>query len=134
MPMRRHFVEFMSPGTFVCEVTTRPIEAWDVEQAVAMAADIVERYNATPFGFRFITRERGLEDLDSRITSRSGMYYLEGRIDRVADIEARARDDERILLLNMKANGWDEVFVNTKGMPWTVPLHPGDTILKVVEA
>ena len=118
MPMRRHFVEFMSPGTFVCEVTTKPIEAWDVEQAVAMAADIVERYNATPFGFRFITRERGLEDLDSRITSRSGMYYLEGRI----------------LLLNMKANGWDEVFVNTKGFRWTVPLHPGDVILKVVEA
>ncbi len=134
MPMKRHFVEFMSPGTFVCEVTTRPIETWDVEVAVKMAEDIVERYNATPFGFRFITRERGMEDLDSHITSRSGMYYLEGRIDRVADIEARARDDERTLLLNMKVNGWDEVFVNTKGYQWVVPLHPGDTILKVVEA
>jgi hypothetical protein len=51
-----HFVTFLSPGTFVAEDTTRPIESWDVKQAMKMADDIHERHGAT--------RSRGPEDRD----------------------------------------------------------------------
>ena len=63
--MKKHFVTFYSPGTFVAEQTTKPIDSWDVELAVSMSGEIKERYGALPYGFQFSTRERGENDLDS---------------------------------------------------------------------
>ena len=34
--MKKHFVTFLSPGTFVSETTTKPIASWSVEKAKAM--------------------------------------------------------------------------------------------------
>ena len=56
--MKRHFVTFYSPGTMVAEQSTQEIESWDPDTAKAMMADICERYDAHPYGFRFTTRER----------------------------------------------------------------------------
>lgn len=76
--MRKHFVTFYSPGTFVAEETELPIDAWDIDKAVKMAHKIVERYEARPYGFRFSTRVRGPNDLDSHREKTSGLY-LAGR-------------------------------------------------------
>jgi hypothetical protein len=76
--MEKHFVEFLSPGTFFAEITTVPIESWDTKKAQELAHGISERHSATPYGFRFITRSRGQDDLDSKVTARSGMYFLGG--------------------------------------------------------
>jgi len=65
--VQKHFVTFYSPGTFVSEESSLPIDAWDVDKAKEMAHDVVERYGATPYGFRFTTRSRGDADLDSKI-------------------------------------------------------------------
>ena len=54
--MQRHFVTFYSPGTIVAETTTREIDSWNVDDAVAMSRFIQERYGARPYGFRFSTR------------------------------------------------------------------------------
>lgn len=127
--MEKHFVQFLSPGTFVSEMTEKPVDSWDVDAAVLMAADISERYDAKPYGFRFTTRSRGIDDLDSKQIARSGIYYLGGKIETLAEIEARNDPDERILLSNMRANGYDRIVVNTNSWRFTAGLNDGDVVL-----
>lgn len=130
--MKKHFVEFFSPGTFVSEVDVKPIEKWDAGIAVKMASKITQRYGARPYGFRFITRERGPKDLDSSVSKRSGLYYLGGRIETLAQVEARNDPKEKILLSNMKANGYEKIVINENSYRSTFPLNKGDVILPVV--
>ena len=127
--MKKHFVEFLSPGTFVAESTTLPIDSWDIEKAIKMARKVKERYGATPYGFRFITRERGKNDLDSKVTATSGTYYLGGKVETVAEVEKRTDPNETILLSNMKANGWEKIITNCNSWKWTQPLKKGDIVL-----
>ena len=129
--MKQDFVEFLSPGTFVNEVTVRPIDSWDVHEAIEMARSIKERYNARPFGFRFFTRERGPEDLDSHVTEKSNIYYLGGKIETIEDVRKRNDPKERILLDNMEANGFDRIIINENSWRWTAPLEEGDVVLQV---
>ena len=129
MSMQRHYVEFLSPGTFVAEMTSRPIAAWDVGAAKAMAAEIVERHSARPYGFRFTTRARGDADMDSRQIAQSGVYYLGGVIETLAQVEARNDPKEEILRSNMRINGWDRIVTNTNSWKWTQPLRDGDVVL-----
>ena len=127
--MQKHFVTFFSPGTFVAEETENPIDSWDVATAVAMSKAVKERYNATPYGFQFITRERKDDELDSKVTKRSGMYYLGGKVETVEDVAKRADPKESILLSNMRGNGWDRIVTNDNSWRWTQPLEKGDTVL-----
>jgi hypothetical protein len=127
--VQQHFVTFFSPGTFVAEMSTKPIEAWDTDAAVAMAHEITERHGATPYGFRFITRGRSDAELDSKEIARSPMYYLGGRVETLAEVEARNDPGERILLSNMRGNGYDRIIVNDNSWRWTQPLNPEDVVL-----
>lgn len=79
--MEKHFVTFYSPGIFVSEETTKPVDAWGVDTAVEMAHAIEERYGARPYGFRFSTRARNDDELGSRVVRRSGLYWLGGKVD-----------------------------------------------------
>lgn len=127
--MEKHFVTFYSPGTFVAETTEKPIDSWDVKEAQRMAKSITERYGATPYAFQFTTRGRGPDDLDSKVTKRSGMHYMHGKVETLAEIEARNDPSEAILRSNMRGNGWDRVVTNTKGYRWTQPLGKDDVVL-----
>lgn len=128
--MQKHFVTFYSPGTFVSEESTKEIASWDVPAAQAMAGDVEERYGAKPYGFRFSTRTRGPDDLDSKVTNTSPMYYLPHcKVETLAEIEARNDPKERILLLNMRGNGYDRIVVTTEGWRWTQPLSANDVVL-----
>lgn len=129
-----HFVTFYSPGTFVAETTTKPIANWDVSAATAMAADITERYGARPYGFRFTTRSRGPDDLDSKEASSSNFYYIGCRRMTLEEIESRADPRDAILLNNMRCNGWKEVVTTKSGWVWTQPLYPGDVVLENPDA
>jgi hypothetical protein len=128
----KHFVTFYSPGTFVAEQTELEIESWDVNAAVRMARGIVERYNAKPYGFSFSTRSRRPEDLDSEVTARSGIYYLGGKVETLAQVKARATEKDRILVSNMEGNGWGSIVTNDNSWRWVQPLRDGDTVLDVV--
>jgi hypothetical protein len=132
--MEAYFVTFYSPGTFVAETTTKPVESWDVDAAVKMAADIKERYNATPYGFRFTTKGRGPDDLDSKEIARSPFYWLGGKVETLEEIEARDNPKERILRSNMRGNGWKRVITTTEGWKWTQPLDDGDVLLPALHA
>ena len=102
--MEKHFVTFYSPGTFVAEESTKPIDSWDVKAAMKMARKVKERYNALPYGFRFTTRSRKADELDSKVTATSCLYWLGGKIETLAEVKARATEKDRILVSNMEGN------------------------------
>lgn len=132
--VEQHFVVFCSPGTLFAEQTTKPIDSWNVDKAVKMAHEIVERYNSRPYGFQFTTRARADDELDSHEIKRSGTYYLGGQILTIEDVEARGDPDDRILLSNMRGNGYDRIIVNTNSWKWTQPFRDEDVLLDVVFA
>lgn len=127
--MQKHFVQFLSPGTFVSEVSEREIPEWNVDLAQAMAINITERYNAKPYGFRFITRSRSETDLDSTITDHSGIYYLGGTIYTKEEILAGTDPKEEILRSNVRSNNIARVVVNTNSWKVTMPLRDEDVVL-----
>ena len=127
--MKQHFVTFYSPGTFFSEQTEKPIDSWDVDAAVQMAKGVKERYGATPYGFRFSTRSRGPDDLDSKVTKQSAMYYIGGKVETLEEIAARNDPKESILLSNMRCNKWKRVWTSTTGWKVTQPLERGDTVI-----
>jgi len=128
--MKKHFVTFYSPGTFVSEQTMESIDSWDVEKAVEMSKHIWERHNAKPYGFRFTTRERKDDELDSIQIETSGTYFLGGRIITLAEIEAENDPANTILISNMRCNGWDKVIENTNSWKITLPFTEKDILLE----
>jgi hypothetical protein len=129
--VKKHFVTFYSPGSFMAETTTEPIESWHVGKAVEMAKGVVERYNAKPYGFQFSTRERGDDELDSRVTKRSAMYYLGGTILTLQEVKDRKDPKDGILISNMECNGWERVIENCNSWKVVQPLKSEDVILDV---
>ena len=129
----KHFVIFYSPGSFVSETTTKSIDRWDVDKAVEMSAEIKERHGATPYGFCFTTRSNNGDELDSKQTARSHMYYLGGKIRTIQEIEDANLPDEGTLRSNMRGNGWDRVITNNNSWTITLPLCPDDVVLAIDE-
>lgn len=127
--MKQHFVTFLSPGTFVHEDTTKPIDSWVAAKAMEMAHDIQERYAATPFAFYFTTRSREENELDSKQTAKSHRYFLGGKVETLTEVKARATDSDRILISNMECNRWDRIITNTNSWKVTQPLEPEDVVL-----
>jgi hypothetical protein len=125
----KHFVEFYSPGTFVHEVSAKDIDSWDVEKACEMAKSIKERHGATPFGFRFITRTRSDEDLDSKVSDKSHMYYLGGTVLTLQDVIDRNDPKDSILISNMRGNGYARIIENTNSWRTVQPLNAEDVVL-----
>ena len=128
--MKKHFVIFYSPGSFTSETTQKQIDSWDVEKAKKMARNIKERHGATPYGFSFVTRERGDSDLDSKITKRSPTYYLGGKVETYEMVLLRNDPKEETLRWNMKHNNIDRVFINTNSWKTTMPLQKDDVVLE----
>lgn len=127
--MQKHFVDFYSPGTFVCETSRCEIESWDTQSAMDMARGVSERYGATPFGFRFVTMARTDEELNSKEVKRSGMYHLGGTKVTLSEVKHRNDPDDRILILNMEGNNIPAVIVNTNSWKSTQPFNHGDMLL-----
>lgn len=126
--MKKRFVTFYSPGTFVAEQTTKCVASWNIEKAVALLSGIEERYGARPYGFQFYTMKRGLRDFEPKETERSPMYYVNCRVQTLEDIEAEGRPAS-MLAQNMRTNGWDQVVTTKEGWSWSQPLREGDIVL-----
>ena len=129
--MINHFVTFLSPGTLFSEERITRIKSWNVDKAIEQARTIVERHESTPYAFFFTTRSRGMDDLDSKEIERSGLYFLGGSVFTLAQIKARKGDD-RILIRNMKRNGWSSVVENCNSWKVTQALRDGDKVLDFV--
>ena len=145
--MRKHYVTFYSPGTFVSESSTLSIEDWDTAKAVEMAKNIQERHGAKPYGFRFETRLNHADVQDAegvwlkvqeKTVKSSGTYFLGGKLETFDDVVARNSDKENILRSNMEGNGMWIVCINTNSYRSTMPFEENDRIVDekgvVVEA
>lgn len=126
--MIKHFVTFFSPGTLVAETTELEIEDWYQGVAMEMAHDVVERHGATPYAFQFSTRERSDDELDSKVTRKSGLYFLGGKIQSLEQVKADP-DSTPTLISNMESNGYRRVVTNTNSYKWTQPLGDDDVVL-----
>lgn len=129
--MKKHFVKFMSPGTFVAEETVKEIDSWDVAKAIDMAKEIIERYNSKPYGFKFFTRERNDDELDSKITQCSGTYYINGVVETLEEIKAKCDPNNRILISNMENNRWNSVVTTYSPWKWTQPFGENDHVVNI---
>lgn len=136
--MREHSIEFMSPGTFYSETSTCKVPEWDPRLAVRKAMKITERYNATPYGFRFLTHltqpdvpdgEGGFLKVEPKEIASSGTYFLGGTIETYEEICERNLDDERNLRSNMLCNDYPLVVVNTNSWKSTLPFTEKDKLL-----
>ena len=126
--MKKRFVTFFSPGTFVAESTTKPVASWDVKKAVGMLSEIRERHGARPYGFQFYTMRRGLRDFEPVEIERSSMYYVNCKVQTLEDIEAEGPASST-LAQNMRSNDWKRVITTTEGYKWTQPFRDGDVVL-----
>lgn len=131
MTMVRHFVTFLSPGTFVSEATEKPIDSWNVDAAVEMAKDICERHGARPYGFKFTSRGRKDDDLDSKVIDTSPVYYLGGTIRTAAEVLAGDDPKEDILRSNVRINKYKRIIVNDNSWRFTAALGDDDVVLDV---
>jgi hypothetical protein len=129
MTVTKHFVEFYSPGTFIPESTTLPIDSWIVDKAVEMSHHIVERHSACPFGFRFSTRTREENDFDSKVTNTSPMHYLGGKIVTTEEVLAGTDPAEEILRKNVEYNDIKRLIINTNSWKFTAKLEDDDIVL-----
>ena len=129
--MEKHFVRFLSPGTFVSEETTKEIPVWDVQKALLMSKKITERYGATPYAFQFITRGRKDDELDSHIVKRSGTYYINGVVETLEEIKAKHSPSNSILISNMEYNNWPAVVTVTNKGSWTQPFCKEDRVVTI---
>lgn len=138
MTRRVHRVTFFSPGTMVAETDTRQIGEWDTVEACRMATTIKQRHGAIPYGFRFETLltadpiddgEGGELQVTPKVVEKSGMHYINGKVETLVEIEERNLPSERILRENMRGNGWDKVVHTANGYRWTQPLEKGDKVV-----
>jgi hypothetical protein len=130
--MIKHFVRFFSPGTLLSEQTDKPVKKWDTKEALKILPNIEERYGAKPYGFCFVTYARGDEDLDSKQTACSGMYYIDAKVETYEEIVKRNLPEEDVLRSNMKINEIKKVVTNgpnSKTYHFCVPLEDEDVIL-----
>lgn len=127
--MEQHYVEFYSPGTFFQESTRKDIDSWDVQKALGMANDIIERHNARPYAFRFLTRSRGPDDLDAKQTAMSNLYFFGCDVETYHDVERRNDPADETLLRNMKYNNIARIAVARKGWKTAIPIGDKDVVL-----
>ena len=128
--MKKHFVNFYTPGTFFSEFIIKEISFWNIVEAVEMARSIKDDYGVVPYGFRFITRGREDQDLDSKVIAQSGMYFLGGKVETLKEVIARDDPNERILRSNMQNNGYTRIITNTNSWKVTQPFEDGDIVLQ----
>ena len=127
----KHFVLFLSPGTFVSETREVEVPKHDVDNTIVLAQDIVERYGAKPYGFQFITRERSDGWSVPKETYRSGTYYLGGTVRTYEQVVEDNRPDEEILRSNMRINNIERIIENNNSWKFTAELKDRDVVLDV---
>lgn len=127
---KKHFVTFLSPGTFFNESTTKEISSLDINEAKTMAGFIYERYGTHPYAFYFTTKElQGTGWYMKQVEIyHSPTYYIRGIRYTLNDIIERNifQGKYDILISNMMSNEWTHV-VEVNGQFF--PIHQTDEFI-----
>lgn len=135
---RKHYVTFVSPGTFFSETTTKPIEEWNCATACYMAKSITERYGAKPYCFYFSTSivsndipdgEGGKLKVEPKQVAKSGNYFLGGKLRTREEVLADNKPDEEILRSNMEYNNMIAVVENCNSYKSVLEFTSKDAIV-----
>ena len=129
--VKKHFVEFYSPGSFFAETDMREIDSWDIDKAKELAKEIIQRYGAKPYAFKFITRGRTDDELDSKVIEESGYYFINGIVKTLEEIKAENNPNNKILISNMECNKWDKVVITYSPYKWTQPFRKNDSVVTI---
>lgn len=125
--MKQDFIEILTSGSFFSESSIMAIDNWSIDLAVEQLRSRYAERLDKPYGFRFMTKERGPNDLDSKVSKRSGIYFFPGRVSTYDEVVARRDARDSILISIMSSNGFDRVICVKGGM--TLPVTEWDTLL-----
>jgi hypothetical protein len=123
----KHFVKFLSPGTFLDEITTLGVSSWNIKEAKELAKTIVERHGAKPYGFKFFTTKT--EDAKDHRTVHSSTYFLGGKVLTLEEVE-QTMSEEKILIENMRMNKWDKIIINDNSYKAIRPFLSDDILVE----
>lgn len=135
---RQCYVEFYSPGTFVSECTTKPIATWNRREACQLAKEVIERYGAKPYAFRFTTcivadpvsdGQGGELKVIPKEVEESGLKFLGGRVLSYDQICQRNDPKEKILRSNMECNRQWFICINDNSWRSTMPFDEADEVV-----
>lgn len=136
--VEKHYVVFHSPGTFFDETSRRNIDSWDTKEAIKISRTISERYDASPFGFVFVTLleadpikdDSGNEfNVQPIKVKESGMHFIGGTVDTYKTISERNLKEDIILRSNMRSNKFWTVVTNTNSYKVVRPFDKDSVIL-----
>lgn len=120
------YVEYLSPGSFVSEESAVPVTGRD-------PARIAREAPASVFAFRFydiatttVTVSGKQVETKSGAINATARYYIDAEKLTAADVEALP-GDHKILLSNMRGNGWDPILRCRTGN--FQPLEDGDVVI-----
>lgn len=105
MTEHTRFVNFLR---YICgpiaDVDKEQISSWDIPMSIKRA----EALYPHPYAFYFTYETSDTESLGGSIVkSKSGTYYINGKIKTLAEIKAEY-PEERILIDNLEMNGYDK--------------------------
>lgn len=129
------YAVFYSPGTFFSESSEREVSAIDPKLALEAGREIVERYGAKPYAFRFVTRllsepvpdgRDGFLEVKPKEIAKTGLYHINGKVLSYDEIE---EDKERILRSNMRGNDWWFVVETTNVYKSVQPFEKEDVVV-----
>lgn len=126
--MQQHYVVFYHEGIIVADQYSEPIDSWDVDTALKIWRS--KTLGSKPFCFKFITKARTDEELDSKVVQESSMYFLGGRVLDLQQVK-REMPTEHILISNMEGNNWNKVIDTPRHRIQVFP--EGSVVLNVME-
>ncbi len=92
-----------------------------------MAEGITERYGARPYGFQFIT-----EGAFGFVIDKSGIYFINAKLETYDEVEERGALDEEILRSNMRGNNYPIIVTNygkAKNYRFSIPFNRADALV-----
>ena len=120
------YVRYLLPGAFVPEETVRTVNSRDPRAAA-------RRASPDAYAFEFFDRATAAAEvgghqvqMNSRALNESGTYYIDGETLTATGVAALP-GDHRILLANMRSNGWEHVVRCRAGN--FQPFRAGDEIV-----